>query len=98
LINNFDALHLGQDSNTIINGTSVGGSGTSGIVVEASNACINNNTLVASSGLSTGISVMNSSNTGSGNVLNGFSSNLSSGTCGASSAPRAPTGLTAVVQ
>ena len=100
MINNFDALHLGADSNVTINGTTVGGPGT-GVLVNASNGCINNNTFVAGSGLSTGISVMNSTDVGSGNVLNGYSSNLPSGTCqsaGSGGAPAPPSGLTALVQ
>jgi hypothetical protein len=99
LINNFDALRLGQDSNTTINGATIGGSGTSGIVVEASNACVNNNTLVAGSGLTSGIYVMNNTNAGSGNGLNGYSSNLPAGTCqSGQTPPKPPTGLTAAVQ
>lgn len=97
LISNYDALRLGQDIGITINGTTVGGPGI-GMLVNTSNGCINNNTLLAGSGLSTGISVMNSTNLGSGNVLNGFSSNLTTGTCGTSGAPMPPTGLTAVVQ
>jgi len=100
MINNFDALRLGQDSDVTINGTTVGGPGT-GVLVNASNGCINNNTFVAGSGLNTGISVMNTTNVGSGNVLNGYSSNLPSGTCqssGSGGAPAPPTGLTAAVQ
>jgi hypothetical protein len=100
LINNFDALHLGADSSVTINGTTVGGPGV-GVLVNASNGCINNNTFVAGSGLSTGISVMNTTDVGSGNVLNGYSSNLPSGTCqssGSGGAPAPPSGLTATVQ
>ena len=100
LINNFDALHLGQDSNVTINGSTIGGPGE-GLVVNASNACINNNAFVAGSGLTTGIDVMYSTDVGSGNVLNGYSSNLPSGTCqssGSGGAPAPPSGLTASVQ
>jgi hypothetical protein len=98
-VSNFDAMRLGQDSNDTFNGITVGGSGTTGFLVEASNACLNNNVLAAGSGLNTGISVMNTTSQGSGNVLNGYSSNLASGTCGSSAtAPAPPTGLTAVVQ
>ncbi len=100
LVNNFDALRLGADSNLTISGTTVGGPGA-GMLIMASNACINNNTFVSGSGLSTGISVMNGTNVGSGNVLNGSSSNLSSGTCqsaDASGAPAPPINLTATVQ
>lgn len=97
LVNNFDAMRLGQDSNDTFNGTTVGGPGT-GFLIEASSACVNNNVLQAGSGLNTGISVMNTTNVGAGNVLNGYSSNLASGTCGSSAAPAPPTGLSAVVQ
>jgi hypothetical protein len=98
LINNFDALRLGQDSNVTINGTTVGGAGT-GVMVNASNACINNNAFVAGSGLTAGIYVMNNTNAGSGNVLNGYSSNLPAGTCqSGQTPPKPPTGLAAAVQ
>jgi len=100
LVNNFDALHLGADSNVAITGSTISGPGV-GISINASNGCISNNTFVAGSGLSTGISVMNTTTVGTGNTLNGFSSNLPSGTCqsGSTSTPPAPpTGLTAVVQ
>lgn len=98
LINNFDALRLGADSNDTFEGTTIGGAGTIGLLIQASNACVNNNTLLAGSGLSTGISVMNSTNVGSGNELNGYSSNLPAGTCGSSGSPAPPSGLTAAVQ
>jgi len=100
MINNFDALRLGQDTNATINGTTVGGPGM-GLLINASNACINNNKFVAGSGLISGISVMNSTNIGSGNVLNGYSSNLLSGTCpsaGSGAGPAPPTGLTATIR
>ena len=44
-------------------------------------ACINNNTFVAGSGFSAGIWVGDSSDVGSGNVMNGFSSDLTAGVC-----------------
>ena len=97
LINNFDDLRLGQDSNVTINGTTISGPGV-GLVVNASNACINNNTFVAGSGLTAGISALNGTDVGSGNVLNGYSSNLALGSCGTASPPLPPTNLTATVQ
>jgi hypothetical protein len=47
------------------------------------NACVNSNTFVAGAGSSVGISSNSSTNIGSGNVMNGYSSNLTPGTCAA---------------
>jgi large repetitive protein len=111
LVNNFDALRLGQDSNTTISGGTftgsnsvepviyinganpyirdglINGSGAQGILMQSptANGCINNNTFGAGTGLGSAISSNSSTNIGSGNTLNGMSSNLSAGTCGASS-------------
>ena len=95
LINNHDALLLGQDSNDTITGNTIGGSGTYGLLVNASDACISNNTFQP--GLSYGISVEGSGNIGSGNTMNSNSSNLTAGSCGGG-APTPPSGLTAAVQ
>ena len=45
------------------------------------NACVNSNTFVAGAGSSVGILSNDSTNMGSGNILNGLSSNLTPGTC-----------------
>jgi hypothetical protein len=97
LFNNFDYLRLGQDSNNKITGTTIGGPGV-GMMINASNACISSNDFNAGTGLSAGIQAMNSTSVGSGNTLNGASSNLTPGTCGGGGAPAPPTGLAAVVQ
>jgi hypothetical protein len=104
-VSNSDALRLGQDSDTTINGGTYTGSnsvepailisGTNAKVVSATisgpgpqgqnlnstNACVNSNTFVAGTGLASGIWSGNSTNIGSGNVMNGYSSNLNPGTC-----------------
>ena len=106
LINNYDALRLGQDTNVTINGgtytgtnmvepviyiagsnayvtstTGINGQGAQGLYLGSTNACVNNNILGAGTGLSVGISSASSTNIGSGNILNGYSSNLNPGTC-----------------
>jgi hypothetical protein len=48
------------------------------------NGCINNNAVTAGTGLGGGINSASSTNIGSGNILNGLSSNLTGGTCGPS--------------
>jgi len=105
LINNYDALRLGQDTNVTINGgtytgtntvepviyiagsnayvtsTGINGQGAQGLYLGSTNACVNINILGAGTGLSAGISSASSTNIGSGNILNGYSSNLNPGTC-----------------
>lgn len=79
---NADALHLAQDWYDSYYGNTMGGSGTTGLLQYGSNGCVNGNILNA--GLSAGISVSSPSTgtVGSGNTLNGTSSNLSAGSCG----------------
>jgi Ricin-type beta-trefoil lectin domain-like/HYDIN/CFA65/VesB-like, Ig-like domain len=105
LINNFDALRLGQDTGNIINGgtytgtntaqpviavygssayitsATINGPGVQGIYLGSTNACLNNNTFGALTGLGAAIRSSTSSNLGSGNVLNGLNSNLTPGSC-----------------
>src|SRR3989454_293247 len=105
LINDYDALRLGQDTNVTINGgtytgtntvepviyitgsnayvtsTGINGQGAQGLYLGSTNACVNINILGAGTGLSAGISSASSTNIGSGNILNGYSSNLNPGTC-----------------
>jgi hypothetical protein len=104
-VSNFDALRLGQDSNTTINGgtytgsntvtpviiisganakvvsATISGPGPQGLSLNWTGACINSNTFVAGTGLASGISSGSTTNIGSGNVMNGYSSNLTPGTC-----------------
>ena len=66
-----------------IHNATIGGPGSIGIYIENSskNACINNNTF--QSGLSSGIFVTDASDIGSGNIMNGMSTNLTPGSCSA---------------
>ena len=101
LVSYFDALRLGQDSHNTFTGNTIGGcSGCNGIVVQAQYACVNNNSFLAGTGLTGGITVNDTTSIGSGNVLNGLSSNLTAGTCqgGSSGLPAPPSGLVATVQ
>jgi hypothetical protein len=68
-------------SNAYIHDATISGPGTIGIYIEngSPNACINNNTF--GSGLSMAIDVTAPTDIGSGNILNGLSSNLILGTC-----------------
>jgi len=68
-----------QCASTYVTSTRINGPGAQGILLGTTNACINNN--VFGSGLSQGISSDSSTSMGSGNVMNGDSSNLASGTC-----------------
>ena len=77
--NSSEAVFNINGANTYITAAHINGPGGQGILLGTSNACINSN--VFGSGLSTGISSDSSSNIGSGNVMNGASSNLASGTC-----------------
>ena len=72
-----------EGASVYIHNATISGPGSAGIGFNSYgiNGCINNNTFVASSGLGSSISSSSSSNIGSGNILNGFSSNLVSGTC-----------------
>jgi len=105
LINNFDALRLGQDiGNEIIGGTYTGsntveavieingsnasvasatisGPGAQALHLGSTNACVNNNIFGAGTGLGQGILSNSSTNIGSSNTMNGYSSNLTAGTC-----------------
>jgi hypothetical protein len=78
-ISDADALGLAQDSNDAFISNTIGGSGTPGLLIFGANACVNNN--VFQSGLGAGIEAEGSGTMGSGNVMNGDSSNLTTGTC-----------------
>ena len=69
-------------NNAYVHNVTITGPGTTGINIAngSTNACINNNTF--GPGLSTAINVTASSDIGSGNLLNGLSSNLTPGSCG----------------
>jgi hypothetical protein len=82
-------------NNAYIHNATINGLGSIGIFIEngSKNACINNNTLGL--GLITGINVTDASDIGTGNILNGLSSNLNAGTCGPSAAVSiSPTAVT----
>src|SRR6267142_653491 len=68
-----------------IHDATVNGPGKHGLYLVSSNACVNNNTFGAGTdaGSNVGILSNSSSNIGSGNILNGYSSNLTSGACSA---------------
>jgi hypothetical protein len=78
----FDDLQLAQDWYESLYGNTLGGSGTIGILWYGSNGCILNNTLNAGM-TGGGISVRSPSTgtVGTGNTLNGNSSNLTAGAC-----------------
>ena len=98
--NNAEPVIIVGESNPIIQNATIAGPGPQGLSLNsyASNACVNANTFAAESGLTSAISSSSNTNVGSGNVLNGYGSNLAAGSCGGDSTPSAPTGLTAAVQ
>src|SRR5882762_4545763 len=75
-----------EGSNVYIKGATISGPGSSGIGFSSygTNGCINNNAFTGGTGLGVAINSSGSSNIGSGNILNGLSSNLTPGTCGPS--------------
>ncbi len=94
-----DIIHLSGNSGHYIHDASIAGPGNTGINLNtATNSCSDNNSFVGGSGLSAGIFTSSSTVVGAGNILNGFSTNLTEGACGSdATAPAAPTGLTATV-
>jgi Big-like domain-containing protein/HYDIN/CFA65/VesB family protein/pectate lyase-like protein/immunoglobulin I-set domain protein len=81
--NNAEAVLLVEGPSTYITGTTIKGPGPQGLYLSApaSNACVNNNTFMPSTGLSSAISVNSSGSLGLGNVFNLLTSNLSVGIC-----------------
>jgi hypothetical protein len=75
-----------EGDGTYITGATISGPGPQGIYLDnqATNACVNNNTFMGNSGLSSAISANASGDMGAGNLLNLLSSNLSAGSCTAS--------------
>ncbi len=71
-------------ANAAVVSATINGQGAQGLALDSTGACVNNNTFGAGTGLSTAISSSSATNVGSGNILNGLSSNLTAGTCGAS--------------
>jgi len=90
----------GVTTGNYVHEATIKGPGSVGIgVVASSSGCINSNTFTASTGLGAGINAATSAVIGSGNTMNGLSSNLTAGTCGGGGAgPAPPSGLTATVQ
>jgi hypothetical protein len=78
------AVMLIEGDGTFITGATINGPGPQGIYLDtrASNACVNNNTFAAGSGLGTAISANSSGDLGLGNILNSLGSNLPLGICG----------------
>jgi hypothetical protein len=75
-----------QGDGTFISGATISGPGSYGIYLDtspraASNACVNNNTFMANSGLASAITANGTNDLGSGNNYNGLSSNLTVGVC-----------------
>jgi len=86
-------------NNFTVTGATISGPSNYGVVISGEAACINNNIFTAGSGLGGAINVADSTSIGIGNTLNGYSSNLTAGTCGTTAtSPNAPSGLTAVVE
>ena len=89
-------------ANTSVSGATIKGPGPQGVnltAAQSTGACINNNIFSSGTGLMAAIVSSSNTNLGSGNTMNGLSSNLQSGTCGGgNAAPVAPTGLTASVE
>jgi hypothetical protein len=75
-----------EGASVYIKGATISGPGSSGIDFSSygTNGCINNNTFISGTGLSAAINSSGSGNMGSGNILNGLTSNLTAGTCGPS--------------
>jgi len=75
-----------EGANAYIHNATINGPASTGIILDSNgtNACINNNAFIASSGLGGAINSASSTNIGSGNILNGLTSNLTAGTCGPS--------------
>jgi hypothetical protein len=99
--NSIESVIIIGEPNSLIQNATISGPGVPGLSLNsyASNACVNSNTFSAGSGLTGAISSANSTNVGSGNVLNGYSSDLVSGVCGGNgNRPSPPAGLTATVQ
>jgi hypothetical protein len=84
-------------NNFTVKGATISGPANRGVVISGNSACINNNVFTAGSGLGGAIYVADSTSIGSENTLNGYSSNLTPGTCGTSNPPNPPSGLAAVV-
>jgi len=72
-------------SNAYVNSAAINGQGAAGLYLGSTNACVNNNTFGAGTGAGLGMYIRSDSatNIGSGNVSNGYSSNLTPGACAA---------------
>ena len=73
-----------NDTHFSVSGATIRGPGAYGLYIGSlgTNGCVNNNTFVGGTVLATAISASGAGDIGSGNVLNGLSSNLPAGTCG----------------
>jgi len=81
--NSAEAVILIEGDGTYITGAMINGPGPQGIYldVQASNACVNNNTFTPGSGLGAAISANGSGDLGLGNILNSLGNNLTAGIC-----------------
>jgi len=74
-------------SNANVTSATINGPGAQGLYLGSTNACVNYNIFGVGTGLSVGIFSSSSTNIGSFNVMNGFSSNLTPGTCSDTTSP-----------
>ena len=68
-------------SNASVTSATISGPGAQGLHPGSTNACVNNNIFGGGTGLRAGILSTSSTNIGSSNIMNGYSSNLTAGTC-----------------
>jgi pectate lyase-like protein len=78
--NTVEPAILINGDNAYVTSATINGPGQ-GLSLGKTNACVNNNTFGAGTGLSAGILSNSTTNVGSGNLMNGYSSNLTLGTC-----------------
>src|SRR6266850_2304491 len=70
-----------RGANAYVHSANISGPGSMGLYLGSTNACVSNNTFGAGTGLAQAISSGSSTNVGSGNILNGYGSNLTPGVC-----------------
>jgi hypothetical protein len=82
--NSVEPVIYTTDTHFSMSNATIRGPATYGLYIGSlgTNACVNSNTFAAGTGLASAISANGAGDMGSGNVLNGVSSNLPAGTCG----------------
>jgi hypothetical protein len=75
-----------EGASVYVHNATISGPGFAGVGFNSygTNGCINSNTFTAGTSLSAAINSSSTTNVGSGNIMNGLSSNLTLGTCGPS--------------